>query len=80
MPDFQAIVTLMYRVAQPLGKGPQFAEFVLVSLAFVFGRDTGVDGSSHKPCFYLPTRDLSESNSLLSDSISGVSKRDSVAL
>lgn len=44
---FLVAVLLIDGVAQPLGKGAQFAQLVVVRLAFVFGRDAGVDGNIH---------------------------------
>ena len=44
---FLVAVLLIDGVAQPLGKGPQLVELVVVGLALVAGADAGVEGSCH---------------------------------
>lgn len=45
-PAFLVAVLFIDGVTQPLGKGAQLTELILVGLALVFGRDAGVDGNS----------------------------------
>jgi hypothetical protein len=52
-PAFLVAVLLIDGVAQARSKSAQFAELVLVGLAFVFGRNAGVNGGRYSSLLRL---------------------------